>query len=286
MVDTPTHATMAPFLTGALFRPGLYHFFPSLDSTNRYAAWLAQEGALEGTVVVADHQTQGRGRLGRRWSSPVGLNLYFSVVLRPVMAPHEAAQLTLLAGLALAQTVAHAGAESVEIKWPNDLLLSGRKLAGILTEMRTDSHGIQYVIVGIGINIHGNANLFPVELRDKVVTLAEFLRDGVHQPIYRPLFLGSALQQLAYWYERFQREGFGALRQDWLAFSRVCGRQVQVNLTSSPSLDDAVVPWSEPPESFFGQALSLDADGFLLVQRQNGVVTRVLAGDVTILGGD
>ena len=288
MVDTPTHAVMTPLLTGDLFRPELYNFSSTLDSTNRRAALLAQEGALEGTVVVADQQTQGRGRLGRTWSSPAGLNLYFSVVLRPVIPPSAAAQLTLLASLALAQTVVHAGAESVEIKWPNDLLLDGRKLAGILTEMRTDSYRIQYVIVGIGVNIHGNGDVFPVELRDKAITLAGFLRHKTTKAdrIERPWFLANALAQMAYWYARFQQEGFAALRQDWLDFSQICGRQVHVNLASVPSLVGTVGSWRKSPDSFVGQALSLDADGFLLVQRADSTVTRVLAGDVTILSGD
>lgn len=266
-MDTPTQSTMTPLLTGSLFRPGLYHFFPSLDSTNRYAATLAQSGAEQGTVVVADHQTQGKGRLNRHWSSPDGVNLYFSVVLRPLLIPSEVPQLTLIAGLALARAVAAVGAECVQIKWPNDLLLNGRKLAGVLTEMRTDTHGIQYVVVGIGLNVNGHSQTMPLELRDKAITLADFL----HYKVGRSTLLADSLTQLTHYYHRFQKEGFASLREEWLAFSGICGRQVQINLAS---------------ESFSGRALEMDEQGFLLVETNQGDRRRVVAGDVMILEQD
>lgn len=280
--DTPTRAVMKPLLTGTFFRPELYHFFPSLDSTNSRAALLAQQGAVEGTVVVADHQTRGRGRLGRCWSSPEGVNLYFSVVLRPDIKPDEAAQLTLVASLAMAQAVVDAGAADVEIKWPNDVLLGGRKLAGVLSEMRTGPNGIHYVIVGVGINIHGHEDLFPVELRDRVVALAGFLRRRVE----RPLFLANALAHLARGYARFQREGFVSLRKEWLAFSRICGRKVYVNAAGLQASVGMQTPEGEHLTEFSGMALALDAEGFLLVQRPDGVISRVVAGDVRILSED
>ena len=267
---------MAPLLTGRLFLPELYHFFNTLDSTNRVAAQLAQGGALEGTVVVSDHQSQGRGRLGRHWSSPAGKHLYCSVILRPTIPPNKAAQLTLLASLALAQAVVDAGVEAVEIKWPNDLLLHGRKVAGILTEMRTGPSGILYVVVGIGVNIHGQSNAFPLELQGKIATLAEFLHCGIQ----RPVFLASVLAQLTHRYEQFQTDGFGQIRQDWLAFSKICGRQVRINVASlSPSVDG-----SNATDSFFyGIAKRLDTEGFLEVLRSDGTLCRVLAGDVMML---
>lgn len=283
--DTPTHAVMAPLLTGALFRPERYHFVASLDSTNRWAARLAREGAPQGTVVAADQQRRGRGRSGRHWSSPPGRNLYFSVVLRPLLQPRVAAQLTLLAGLAVAKAVAETGAHDVEIKWPNDLLLHGRKLAGILTEMRADPHGIQYVIVGVGINVHGHIDQFPVELRGRAISLAGFLRSNVQ----RPALLASVLTELAAEYQRFKQRGLAALRSEWLAFARLTGRQVFVRSA------DVITPHArvkrqgggETGENsgLYGIALDLDDDGFLLVQQPDGTVIRVVAGDVTMLDG-
>ena len=273
---------MAPLLTGKLFRPELYHFEPTLDSTNCYADQLARAGAEQGTVVVADHQSHGRGRQGRRWLSPAGLNLYFSIVLRPAIATQKAAQLTLIAGLALARSVAQAGATEVEIKWPNDLLLQGRKLAGILTEMRTSSPTVPYVIVGIGVNIHGNSALFPVDLRDHVETLAGFLRC----PVNRSHFLAATLAEISVCYERFQQQGFVALRQDWLRYARVCGQRVRVERAGTAPPLGLEKNWIKPPENFDGQAESLDEDGFLLVKQQNGMISRILSGDVKMLGGD
>lgn len=258
---------MAPLLTGALFRPDRYHFFPVLDSTNRYAAQLAQAGAEAGTVVVADQQTHGRGRLGRQWSSPPGVSVYCSVVLRPDRPPQEAAQLTLLSGLALARALTDLGIGGVEIKWPNDLLLAGRKVAGILTEARADPQRMQYVIVGMGVNVHGTEAVFPVELRGKATTLASVCS----VPLYRPVLLAGVLAQLEFLYGRFCREGFAPLREEWLSFSRLLGRSVQVSLASG---------------RFSGRAMALDGDGYLLVQRDDGMLTRVVAGDVVPLGED
>lgn len=257
----PTAAVMAPLLTGDRFRPERYHFFSVLDSTNRQAAQWARAGAPEGTVVVADQQTAGRGRLGRHWSSPAGVNLYCSIVLRPALSPREVAQLTLLTGLVLARTVTGMGVAGVEIKWPNDLLLNGRKLAGILTEARVDSSGVQYVVVGIGINLNGTDALLPPELRGKAIHLAELLRGMVD----RPRFLADLLAQFDRGYGCFCQQGFGPLREEWLAFSRLLGRPVQVRMAA---------------ESFAGQALALDNEGCLLVQRADGGLTRVVAGDI------
>ncbi|MEO5362662.1 MAG: biotin--[acetyl-CoA-carboxylase] ligase [Magnetococcus sp. DMHC-8] len=252
---------MAPLLTGVLFRPDRYHYFAELDSTNRLAARLAQEGADQGTVVVADCQTGGRGRLGRSWFSPRGVNLYCSVVLRPAIPPQVAAQLTLVAGLALAHAVADLGCGDVELKWPNDLLLGGRKAAGILTEMRTEAARIQHVIVGIGVNVNGARTAFPVALREQAVNLAESLRG----PVDRARLLAGLLAWLEHWYDRFDREGFGPLRQEWLSFARLLDQAVQVRLAD---------------ETFSGRARALDAEGYLLVQRADGTLTRVVAGDV------
>lgn len=265
--DQPTAAVMAPLLTGSLFRPDLYHFFPTLDSTNRQAVQWAQAGAAEGTVVVADHQTAGRGRLGRQWSSPAALNLYCSVLLRPNLPPQSAAQLTLLAGLALARTVADMGVTGIEIKWPNDLLLNGRKLAGILTEARADLERVHYVIVGIGINLNGTDETFPVALRGKAVNLADSLRHGVN----RPHFLARMLAELDHGYGRFCQAGFGPLREDWLSFSRLLGQPIRVRMANA---------------QFSGLALALDEAGCLLVQREDGTLTRVIAGDVLLPGED
>ncbi|MBI3064716.1 MAG: biotin--[acetyl-CoA-carboxylase] ligase [Deltaproteobacteria bacterium] len=138
-----------------------FHYFQEIDSTNSYARRLADAGAPEGAVVIAEHQSDGRGRLGRSWESPPYRNLYFSLLLRPTLAPAHAPQITLMAAVALADTVAAFVAEPPAIKWPNDILLQGKKLAGILTESSCDAKRIEFVILGIGVNLN-----FPRERTD------------------------------------------------------------------------------------------------------------------------
>src|SRR5262249_21329770 len=141
------------------------HYFPDLDSTNRVAYKLAADGAAEGEVVLAETQTRGKGRLGRSWFSPPGLNLYLSVILRPKLAPSDAPLLTLVSAVALADTVQRFLGMSPAIKWPNDILVGGKKLAGILTESSVDSQRLHFVVVGIGVNLNMPASMLPEDIR-------------------------------------------------------------------------------------------------------------------------
>ena len=271
--DMPTREAVAPLLGGDLFQSGRYFFHETLDSTNRELARLADAGAEEGTVVVADHQTGGRGRLGRVWASPKGVNLYFSVLLRPDIEARHAAQLTLLAGLALADGVAAqlraegGGLEAeLEIKWPNDLLLSGRKLAGVLTEMRTENNRVRHVVVGMGVNVNSRPDDFPAELRGQAVSLSQPLRKSLK----RSSLLVGLLAAIEGRYRLFLTDGFAPVRSAWLRHSRVLGSRVRVSLAA---------------ESYQGRAVAMDADGFLLVERDGGGLVRVLAGDVNLIRG-
>ncbi|MBF0097919.1 MAG: biotin--[acetyl-CoA-carboxylase] ligase [Magnetococcales bacterium] len=259
----PEH--LAPLLRGGLFRAERYHYYALLESTNRQAAQWAQQGAAEGTVVVAEQQSQGRGRLGRHWSSPAGINLYCSLLLRPRMAARHAAQLTLVAGLALWKTVQAWGIPDCVLKWPNDLLLRGRKAAGILTEMRAEGERPIHVIVGIGVNLNGGPGDLPDFLQGQAIHLAEVLLS----PVDRGQFLAALLAQWEDDYTRQQTEGFAALAQEWMVAAALPGRRVHIALAEG---------------SFAGEAVTLDADGCLLVKRADGMLTRVVAGDVTLLG--
>ncbi len=259
---------MAPLLTGPLFTAERFFFHEVLDSSNREAARLAGLGAEEGTVVVAEQQTQGRGRLGRPWASPPGVSLYFSVVLKPDIETRHAAQLTLLAGLALAkeisthiQSIDTDKRNSLEIKWPNDLLLKGRKLAGILTEMRAEGNRVRHVVVGIGVNVNGQATMLPPELHESAITLAEYLRKNIK----RSSLLAGFLTTLEQTYRVYLTQGFAPIRTAWLTHAQILGRRVRVNLAT---------------EIFKGEAVKMDTDGFLLVKRDDGQFSRVVAGDV------
>ncbi|OSM04856.1 putative biotin--acetyl-CoA-carboxylase ligase [Magnetofaba australis IT-1] len=264
--DAPTASRMAELLREAgPFLPQRYYYFPTIDSTNAEAARLARAGAPAGTLCCADAQSAGRGRLDRRWISPPGRHLYFSAVLRPAISPRYAAQLTLMAGLAIGEALNDLGVTGLAIKWPNDILLDGRKVAGILTEMAAQPERVDHVIVGVGVNVHGGAADFPAGLNVPPATLDEH----TGRRWDRAELLAAIVRAIARWDQRYADGGFAAIREPWLARSQICGKRVAIHLESG---------------SFTGCATDLDADGFLLVIADGEqVARRVLAGDVNLL---
>ncbi len=240
-------------------------------STNSDAAQLAREGAAEGTVVIADAQSSGRGRLGRSWVSRPGCNLYMSVILRPPLPPSVAPQLSLVAGLAVAAALdsvptARDGLEA-RIKWPNDVLVGGRKICGILTEVEAEADRVAHVVVGIGVNLNSTEDFFPPELRD--IATSVLLAGGVR--VDRARFAARLLCELEGLYDRFLADGFGALVGMWNDRASLVGSDVTV---------------SGAGEEVSGKCVGIDADGALLVEELAGSTPRrVLAGDVTIVGG-
>ncbi len=269
--DTPTASAIARGLDAETRRHGLFsqekiHFFSSVDSSNDKAAAMARSTAPDGTVVVADHQSMGRGRLGRVWDSPGGVNLYFSLILKPEIEPRYASQLTLLTGLALAEAIGVTGVAGVQIKWPNDILLTGRKVAGILTEMAVEENRVQHVIVGVGVNVNSSV----ADLAPELATIAVTIADQLKKKVKRSALMADFLNRFGVWYRRYLDSGFAAIRPVWLEMSGILGQRVRINLAK---------------ESFTGRAVDLDADGFLLVKRdKDGTQARVLAGDVLLLG--
>lgn len=228
---------------------------PVCGSTNDEAARLASAGAAHGTVVTAGEQHAGRGRQGRHWHSPPGENLYLSCILRPALAPIQAPAITLAAGLGVADAVAGAGAQPA-LKWPNDVLVNGRKLAGILTEMSTRGQRVQHIITGIGVNLGSRS--FPPELGERATSLALL---GVS--IDRERFLAELLVSLEHWFERFFAGGVAALADAWLARA-----------------DRSRVRAASGGQAVEGAILGLDPDGCLLIQDDAGARHRILAGDV------
>lgn len=269
MIDPDGHgfaaALSAQLDTRILGKP--LHFFSTIDSTNTYAARLAREGALEGTTVIADSQSGGKGRLGRSWVSPAGVNLYLSVLLRPSVATVVAPQLNLVAAIAVADAIGDTASLSPAIKWPNDVLVAEKKVCGILAEMQTDTEGLRAVIVGIGVNINAPLSAFPDELRDRASSL--LIAGG--QLIDRALFTANLLTHLEKSYVLWLQEGFSMLRVRWERYaSHMLGKQISVAV---------------PEGTVVGMVLGLDPDGALVVQGKSGEQHRLLAGDVTVLGG-
>jgi BirA family biotin operon repressor/biotin-[acetyl-CoA-carboxylase] ligase len=258
--DVLGEAQIAPLLAnGELGRR--IHAFAELESTNDEAHRLAEAGALHGEVVVAEEQSKGRGRKGRVWLAPKGLGLTMSVILRPSLPPQRAPELTIVAAVAVCEAARELGAEQARIKWPNDLECNGRKLAGLLTELRAEGDRIRHVVLGIGLNVSLEAGDLPEELRDRATSL--LIETGVKTA--RPLVCASLLEHLENWLNLHETEGFAAVSERWRELSSTLGRRVRVEAEAN---------------SFEGEAVDLDADGALLVRDSSGSVRRVVAADL------
>jgi len=238
---------------------GPIHYFDTLPSTNDLAKELGARGAPEGTLVVAEGQSRGRGRLGREWNSPPGVGLYVSVLLRPPLPPADLPQITLTAGVAVVRALRQAGGVTAGIKWPNDLVLAGKKLGGILTEMETESDRISHLVVGLGLNV--NNRQFPAELADLATSLA--LTTG--RTFSRLRILQVWLEELESLYQRFLAREFAAILEEWKDYTVTLGRAVRVR---------------QGAVEICGQALEVAADGALLVRTRSGEVVRVISGEI------
>jgi BirA family biotin operon repressor/biotin-[acetyl-CoA-carboxylase] ligase len=235
------------------------------SSTNEVAFRLALKGAGEGVAVLAESQTKGKGRMGRPWESPTGLNIYLSLILRPRIVPSKTPLITLMAAVACAEAIVEVTGLLPAIKWPNDLLLKRKKLGGILTEADMELDRINFVVVGIGINVNMTRPSFPSSIKDTATSLQEALG----REIPRIALIQAILRHLEQWYKRLGQGRGEAIRRRWKELALVEGQQIEVT-----SLGEVVK----------GTALDIDEDGVLLVQTDNTTIKRVVAGDVTLKG--
>jgi BirA family biotin operon repressor/biotin-[acetyl-CoA-carboxylase] ligase len=238
-------------------------FLREVGSTNDLAKELAGYGTDEGMVVVAETQTVGRGRLDREWVSPVG-GLWFSVVLRPKVRAGEAVRLVFVAGLAVAEVLRELYGVRVETKWPNDVLVKGRKVCGILTEMNTTGEKVNYVIVGVGVNANFDVKkAFPEDLK----TVATSLENELGRKVRLEELFRALLEKLENIYALFLKEGFGPVLGKWKTYAGFLGCQVEV---------------ASGTEKWVGLALDVENDGALIMRLEDGTVKRVFVGDVTL----
>jgi BirA family biotin operon repressor/biotin-[acetyl-CoA-carboxylase] ligase len=237
------------------------HYLSEIDSTNRFAFKRAQEGGAEGEVVIADSQTNGKGRMGRSWFSPAGLNLYLSVILKPKLPPARTPQITLTAAVALAETVQSFFGAPPAIKWPNDIMVGGKKLAGILTESSCDSNRVHFVVVGVGVNLNLPADLLPEEIRGRATSLLIL----TNKTIDRTAFAGQLIQDLDRCYGELEDKGFPWIARRWESFFELRGRKVTVEMAG---------------RLLSGTAKGIDGEGALIVEEDGGARQRVIAGDV------
>ncbi len=239
--------------------------FRETTSTSDVVERLAQDGLAEGVVVFAEAQSAGRGRLGRRWVSPPGQGLWFSVLLRPPLRPPEATRLTLAAAVAVARAVRAQTGLQPEVKWPNDLLLRGRKFAGILTELTGEQDRVRHVVLGVGVDVNLAAAEFPAELR----RLATSLRLELGRPVSRADLAVALLRELDAVYAQVPTPAFARLADEWESLCTTIGRPIEVALGS---------------RRVRGRAEALDPDGALLMRTEHGHLERITGGDVTVVG--
>ncbi|MBW2599321.1 MAG: biotin--[acetyl-CoA-carboxylase] ligase [Deltaproteobacteria bacterium] len=238
------------------------HFFDEIDSTNNHAVSLAGNGAGEGEVVIADCQTAGRGRLRDRiWHSPPGRNLYTSIILKPDVQPAHAQGLTLVAGVAVAELLS--AYCPVALKWPNDILAGGRKISGILTEMRIRGRDVDFVVVGIGININMEADDFQGEL----LGISTSLKEQTSNSVSRLDLTAGLYRSFEKWYRTFIDEGFLPVRERWMEYSDIIGKTIEVTDRSAVQS---------------GTCRGIDSKGMLLLGDEENRTRRVLSGDVSV----
>jgi len=237
--------------------------FQETTSTNDVAEKLARDGVKEGVVVFAEAQSQGRGRFRRKWVSPARQGLWFSVLLRPRLPLQAMTQLTVAAATALVRAIRHQIPVTPQIKWPNDLLLNGRKCAGILTEVKGEPDSARHAILGIGVDVNLTNDEFPPDLR----RLATSLRAEVGQRIDRPALAAQMLRELDRDYDRICADRFEEVAEEWEQLCTTIGRRIVVRVGD---------------RRIEGCAEALDSDGALRLRTQHGHLERVTGGDITV----
>lgn len=237
------------------------HYQYTVDSTNNWAKELARQGAAHGTLVVAEEQTAGRGRRGRDWLSAPHSGIFASLIIRPNLAAERVPLLTLTVGIALAQALHSLGLPTAWLKWPNDIWVGRRKMAGILSELSGQVDHIDWVVVGMGINTLQTD--FPPELATKATS---FLQEtGLR--INRAKLLAEVLGNLEDLLPLLENPELGLVLDKWRSYDRLSGQEVQV---------------ITPSGAFYGRALGVTADGALIVRKPDGQEQTVLAGDVSL----
>jgi BirA family transcriptional regulator, biotin operon repressor / biotin---[acetyl-CoA-carboxylase] ligase len=236
------------------------HYY-EVTSTQDIAAQLARSGAAEGTVVIAETQEKGRGRKGRSWVSLPEGGIYLSLILRPNLLPSRAAQIPLIAGVALTKAIRETVLLQPMIKWPNDIIIGKKKVGGILTEMSSEIDTVNYVVLGIGLNVNMPASL----LKGNIAAVATSLFDECGICISRVKLVQNFLIEFEQIYTKYLAFGFVSVRDEWKAFNNTIGSQVKI---------------SGNGKDIEGEAINIDNEGFLLVRKENGDITRIISGDM------
>jgi BirA family biotin operon repressor/biotin-[acetyl-CoA-carboxylase] ligase len=258
--DLLTPTEIKPLLKTKWMGKGIHHF-QTIPSTNTEAYQLALRGSPEGEIVIAESQEKGRGRLGRHWVSPPFLNLYLSVILRPDIPPSQASLITLMAAVAVAEAIERFSGLHPAIKWPNDILLKNRKVAGLLNEIHSETDRIHFVILGVGVNLNMEKELLPKEIRG----VATSLKMETGKTVSRKEFVACLLEALGKWYTLFLKEGGRPVLAAWRERARIKGEPVKVTSFG---------------ETLLGRAVDVDSEGRLILETEGGERKRIVAGDL------
>ncbi|WP_034621519.1 biotin--[acetyl-CoA-carboxylase] ligase [Desulfovermiculus halophilus] len=233
------------------------------ESTNLVARKSAEGGAPEGFLVVAEEQTQGRGRRSRIWHSPSGGGIFMSFVLRPTLPPNETPVITLVTAVALAEAVQNRTGLTPHIKWPNDILIGRRKLAGILTETSAHPDAVDYVVVGVGINVNKPSSMFPAE----IAGLATSVYEETGKKIQRVELAADFLFEFEKNYELFKNQRIEHIIQRWREFADIVGKKVKVDVLG---------------KIYQGEVVAVEDNGVLVVQDKQGGEHRLVSGDLEV----
>lgn len=256
-------ASLKQSLTGKFIGHQIY-YYEEIDSTNDEAFRLGLAGAPEGTALIANCQSAGKGRMQRVWHSPAGENIYTSIILRPNIESARAPQISILAGVAVAEVLDSYCPDRIELKWPNDVMIEGKKVCGILSQMKTAASEVDFIVLGMGINVNISYSQFPKEICNLATSLA--METG--REISRQELIISLYENLAKWYKQLMKDGFGLIKEKWLSISPMIGEPVQVMFRE---------------EVVSGKAIGLDEDGSLILIAAGDKEFKVSAGDATIV---
>lgn len=235
------------------------YYYQEVDSTNEVAKRLAQECAPEGTIVIAESQRSGKGRRGKKWISPSG-GVWMTILLRPDIPPSKAPQLTLVTGVAVAETLTQECQLDVGIKWPNDILIGEKKVCGILIEASSNPKGLEYVVVGIGIDLNVDVANFPPELREGATSLKSELEKEISGVEVVQAFL-SNFENL---YNEFKADGFSEILKEWRRLSKTIGNYVEVH---------------KKGKTVRGEAVGITKEGVLILEMDDGSLRKVISGE-------
>jgi BirA family biotin operon repressor/biotin-[acetyl-CoA-carboxylase] ligase len=240
------------------------HYYEEIGSTNDEAFLLGLSGAPEGTALIANKQSAGKGRMKRVWHSPAGSNIYTSIILRPKIESAKAPQISILAGVAVADVLESYCPDRIKLKWPNDVLIDGKKVCGILSQIKTAASEVDFIVLGIGINVNISYSQFPKEICNLATSLA--IETG--REISRQELIISLYENLGKWYKHLMQDGFGRVKEKWLSMSPMIGELVQVMFQE---------------EAVSGKAIGIDEDGSLILLATGNKELKVSAGDATIV---